>query len=314
MPPDSYQIQLVKNFEELVDTAKKTAPRQCVVVCADDETVLQGVRLAQELRLISLVLVGNKENIMKCAHKVSLDLENVTVHNAENDTDALQKSIAIVKKHGDFLMKGMLPTSTFLKGVLNREWGLRTGKILSHIAVFEIPKYHKLIFMSDGGMNPRLDLKVRIDIIANALETMRCLGIKQPKIGLIAASETVNPDMPETTDAVKIIELHRSGEIGDCIIEGPFGFDVAVSKEAAAHKKIQSKIAGDVDFLLMPNISAANIWAKGLMYFADTKGAGFVAGSARPVIMLSRADTPETKLNSIALGVALSQHTETTKQ
>ncbi len=314
MPPYAYHTPLVKNFEELVATARKKAPRQCVVVCADDETVLQGIRLAQKLKLISVALVGNKDDIVKCAHKVNLDLKNTTVHNAENDTDALQKSITIVKEHGDFIMKGMLPSSTFLKGVLNKEWGLRTGKILSHIAVLEIPQYHKLIFMSDGGMNPRLDLTVRIDIINNAIDTMRCLGIKQPKIGLISASETVNDDMPETTDAVKIRELYQSGAIGNCIIEGPFGFDVAVSKDAAVKKKIQSKIAGDVDFLLMPNISAANIWSKGLMYFADTKGAGLVAGAAQPIIMLSRADTPETKLNSIALGVALSQQKETTRQ
>jgi len=310
VPPEPYYTPVVKNFKELVETAKKKAPKQCIVVCAEDETVLEGVRLAQKLSLVSLVLVGNKDNIMKCARTVSLNLEKAIVHNAENETEALQKSIALVKEHGHFLMKGMLPTSMFLKGVLNKEWGLRTGKILSHIAVLEIPHYHKLILMSDGGMNPQLDLKIRIDIINNAIETMRALGIKQPKIGLIAASETVNPDMPETTDAMEIVELHKKGEIENCTIEGPFGFDVAISRKAAEHKKIKSEIAGDVDFLLMPNISAANIWAKGLIYFAHAKPAGMVAGAAKPVVMLSRADEPETKLHSIALGVALSQSTE----
>jgi phosphate butyryltransferase len=203
-------------------------------------------------------------------------------------------------------MKGMISTSVFLKGVLNREWGLRTGKILSHIAVLEVPGYHKLIFMSDGGMNPKLDFNIRLNITTNAIRTLHMLGIKEPRIGLVSASETIHPDMPETTDAAEIVRLYNKGEIKNCIIEGPFGFDVPISKQAADHKRIQSRIAGDVDFLLMPSISAANIWAKGLIIFANAKAAGMVAGAARPVIMLSRADKPETKLNSIALGVALS--------
>jgi phosphate butyryltransferase len=206
-------------------------------------------------------------------------------------------------------MKGMISSSQFLKGILDKDRGLRTGNILSHIAVLEIPAYHKLIFMSDGGMNPRLDLNSRIGIIKNVLEILRKIGISYPKIALIAASETVHPDMPETTDAVKIVEMHKNNEISNCIIEGPFGFDVAVSREAAVHKNITSDIAGDVDFLLMPSISTANIWAKGLILFAGAQAAGTIAGAARPVIMLSRADTSATKLNSIALGVILSEGT-----
>jgi phosphate butyryltransferase len=224
----------------------------------------------------------------------------------------MKRAVSLVKESGDFLMKGMMSTSAFLKGVLHKEWGLRAGKILSHIAVLEIPGYHKLVFMSDGGMNPKLDLEVRISIINNAVSMMRALGIVEPKVGLIAASETVNPDMPETVDAVKITELNKNGKIQNCIVDGPFGFDVAVSQQAATHKKIVSRIAGDVDFLLMPSISAANIWAKGLIYFAGAKAAGMVAGALKPVIMLSRADKPETKLNSIALGVAISSGSNVT--
>jgi len=203
-------------------------------------------------------------------------------------------------------MKGQVSTSSFLKGVLDREWGLRTGKILSHIAVLEIHNYHKLLFSSDGGMNPKLDLNVRLDIINNAIGAMKALGINCPKIGLVAASETIHPDMPETIDAQKIVGLYKDGKIPGTIIEGPFGFDVAVSKKSAEHKRIASEVAGDVDFLLMPNISAANIWAKGLIYFARAKAAGVVVGASRPVVLLSRADQAETKLNSISLGVALS--------
>jgi phosphate butyryltransferase len=296
----------MKDFTQLIEFAKNKAPKKCVVVCANDEKVLEGIRMAQELQLISPVLVGNKEKILKSAKDINLTIDNIEIHDTKDENDAIIKSLSIVKEQGDFLMKGLLSSSNFLKGILDKHHGLRTGKILSHIAVLEIPGYHKLIFMSDGGMNPTLNLKIRIDIIKNAIETLRALGIKQPKIAVVAASETVNPDMPETTDAVEIVEMNKRGEIENAVIEGPFGFDVAVSKKAAAQKHIKSEIAGDVDFILMPNIATANIWAKGLIYFAQAKAAGMVAGTARPVIMLSRADEPETKLNSIALGVAIS--------
>lgn len=296
----------IKNFKELIERAKNHAPKQCVVACAEDEAVLEGIKRAQELKLVTPVLVGHKDKIEACAQKLHLNLKDIAIHDAADEHEALMMAISIVVEQGDFIMKGMLSTSTFLKGILNREWGLRTGKMLSHIAVLEIPGYHKLIFMSDGGMNPKLDLRIRIDIIKNAIETLKALGTAKPKIGLVAASEAVNPDMPETTDAVKIVDMSRRGDIQDGIIEGPFGFDVAISKEAAEHKKIKSNIAGDVDFLLMPNIATANIWAKGLIFFAHAKAAGMVAGAAKPVIMLSRADKPETKVHSIALGVAIS--------
>ena len=296
----------MKSFKELVQAAKKRGRRTCVVVCADDEAVLEGIRLAHDEGFVSPVLVGEAAEIRKLAAGIGFDLKQAEIHNETDVQRALEKAISIVKERGDFLMKGMLSSSAFLRGVLNKEWGLRTGKILSHVAAFEIPGYHKLLFMSDGGMNPRLDLRTRIDIINNAVENLRKIGIERPKIGLVAASETVSPDMPETVDAAEIVKMNRTGQIDNCTIDGPFGFDVAVSKKAADIKKIESAIAGDVDFVLMPNISAANIWAKGLIYFASTKAAGMVAGAQRPIIMLSRADDPQTKLHSIALGVMIS--------
>ncbi len=298
----------MKSFEELIESAKHKGKKRCVVVCAEDEAVLEGIRLAHELGLISPVLVGNKTKISELAKTVQLDVTGFEVHDEQDENQSLITAISLVKEKGNFLMKGMLSSSAFLKGVLNKEWGLRTGKILSHVAAFQIPGYHKLLFMSDGGMNPKLDLKARVEIINNAVEALSMMGIQNPKIGLVAASETINPDMPETVDAAQIVEMNKSGQISDCTIGGPFGFDVAVSEKAAMIKKIDSPVAGDVDFILMPNISAANIWAKGLMYFAKTRGAGMVLGALRPIIMLSRADDPPTKLNSIALGVIISKN------
>ena len=296
----------MKSFEELIEAAKHRGKKRCVVVCAEDSAVLEGIRLAHDLGLIIPVLVGNKDRITELATDAGLDAGQCEIHDEPDSNNALVQAMGLVRDQGDFLMKGMLSTSAFLKGVLNKEWGLRSGKILSHVAVFEIPGYHKLLFMSDGGMNPKLNLKTRLDIIDNALHTLRKIGIEHPKIGLVAASETINPDMPETVDASEIVKMNRAGKIAGCTIDGPFGFDVAVSQKAAQIKKIESPVAGDVDFILMANISAANIWAKGLIYFANTMAAGMVAGAQRPIIMLSRADDPATKLNSIALGVIIS--------
>jgi phosphate butyryltransferase len=298
----------MKSFEELIESAKHRGKKRCVVVCADDTAVLEGIRLAHELGLISPVLVGNKARISELSKTVELDIADFEVHDEPDENRSLIKAMSLVREKGDFLMKGMLSSSAFLKGILDKERGLRSGRILSHVAAFEIPDYHKLLFMSDGGMNPKLDLKARTEIISNAVEALNMMGIDNPKIGLVAASETINPDMPETVDAVEIVKMNKTGQIPNCTIDGPFGFDVAVSDKAAKIKRIESPVAGDVDFILMPNISAANIWAKGLMYFAQTRGAGMVLGALRPIIMLSRADDPPTKLNSIALGVIISKH------
>ena len=296
----------MKNFNELIQLAKSKGQKRCVVVKAEDDAVLEGIRLAMEQKLITPVLIGDKKTIAAAAVKVGLNLQSIDIHDIADEKEAIKKGIEIIKTQGDFIMKGLLSTSVFLKGVLDKEFGLRTGKILSHITVLEVPTYHKLLFMSDGGMNPKLDLNVRLDIIRNAIGIMKSLGIDKPRIALVAASETVNPDMPETVDATAIVEMSKKGEIPGAFIEGPFGFDVAVSKQAAQHKKLASEIAGDVDFIAMPNIGAANIWAKGLIYLAHAKIAGIVAGAAKPIVMLSRADEGETKLYSIALGIATS--------
>lgn len=296
----------MKDYQELLAIAGKKAPKTCVVMCAEDDTVLEGVKLALQHGLVKAELVGNEAKIRTLAQRAGLDPARLRITDAPTEEDAVRRSLALMHERGDMLMKGLVSTSVFLKGVLNKEFGLRSGNILSHVAVLQVPAYHKLLFMSDGGMNPKLDVTVRTEIIRNAIGLLRNLGIAEPRIALVAASETVNPDMPETTDAVAIVEQARGGAFPGAIIEGPFGFDVAISAEAAQHKKIASRVAGNVDFLLMANISAANCWAKGLIYCAQAQAAGIVVGAQKPVIMLSRADDALVKLHSIALGVAAS--------
>ncbi len=293
----------MKNFKELIENARQKGKKICVVAKAEDEAVLEGIKLADDLNMIIPILVGDMSLIREISKKIKFDLRKAEGIDLKDEEEIMRQSNTLTRDKNGLLMKGLISTSAFLKGVLNKEYGLRTGRILSHVAVLEVPGYHKLIFMSDGGMNPKLDLKIRIDIINNAIRLLHALDVKVPKVALIAASEAVNPDIPETVDAVEIVKMTKAGRIAGAVIEGPFGFDVAVSKKAAEHKKIKSEIAGDTDILIMPNISAGNIWAKGLMYFTKTLSAGIVMGALHPVVMLSRADPPETKLNSIALGI-----------
>ena len=208
----------MRSFQDIITLAKTKDKKRCVVAMAEDTTVLEGVKLAHDIGIVAPVLIGNKNEIARCAERINFDLTSTEIHAAHDSTAAMELAVKIVRDQGDFLMKGILSSSQFLKGVLNKEWGLRTGSILSHVAVLEIPGYHKLIFMSDGGMNPRLDLTSRVGIIKNALIILRAIGLRNPKIALIAASETVHPDMPETTDAVKIVEMYEKNEITDCII------------------------------------------------------------------------------------------------
>jgi phosphate butyryltransferase len=194
-------------------------------------------------------------------------------------------------------------TSTFLKAVLDKEAGLRTGRLLSHVAIMEMPGYHKIFFLTDGGMCVKPDLSAKIDIINNAVDVAHKLGIEMPKVAVLAAVEVINPEMPETADAAELSKMAERGQIKGCLVDGPLALDLAVSEEAARHKKVKSPVAGDADILVVPEIAAGNILAKGFIYMGNARAAGLIAGAAKPVVMLSRADSKEQKLNSIALGV-----------
>jgi phosphate butyryltransferase len=194
-------------------------------------------------------------------------------------------------------------TSTFLKAVLDKEVGLRTGRLLSHVAVIESPGYHKLLFLTDGGMCVKPDLAAKVDIVNNAVDVARKLGIETPKVALLAAVEVLNPEMPETADAAELSKMAERGQIKNCLVDGPLAIDLAVSAEAAQHKKVRSAVAGDADIMVVPEIVCGNVLAKGLIYLGNARAAGLIAGAAKPVVMLSRSDSKEQKLNSIALGV-----------
>ena len=218
--------------------------------------------------------------------------------------EASKAAVAAVKSgKADFLMKGLVATSTFLKAVLDKEAGLRTGRLLSHVAVVESPGYPKIVLITDGGMCVKPDLNAKMDIIGNAVDIARKMGIETPKVAVLAAVEVVNPEMPETADAAELAKMAERGQLKGCLVDGPLALDLALSEEAARHKKVKSAVAGDADILVAPEIAAGNILVKGLIYMGGARAAGLIAGAAKPVVMLSRADSKEQKLNSIALGV-----------
>jgi phosphate butyryltransferase len=216
--------------------------------------------------------------------------------------------VALVRAgEADMLMKGVLDTSILLKAALNKENGLNAGRLTSHVAVMEVPTYHKLLIVTDAAINIAPDLAGKLDIIANAVQVARAIGLANPKVALLAAVEKVNWDkMPCTADAAIITQMNRRGQLKGCIVDGPLALDNAVSAESAQIKKIVSEVAGDADILVAPDIEAGNILYKCLLDLGQAKGAGIVVGASKPIVLTSRADSAETKLASIALAALAS--------
>ncbi|MEL7657108.1 MAG: phosphate acyltransferase [Bacillota bacterium] len=280
--------------------------RIIAVAVAQDKEVILTAAEAYQAGIADFILVGDQEKIKEIAEDIDRSFEfNVIDEKDENEASLLAAEL-VRKGEADVLMKGLVNSSVFLKAVLNEERGLRSGKSLSHLAAFEIPGQPKLAFYTDGGMNTFPDYEMKKNIVTNALEALKKLGIEVPKVAVLTANETVNPKMPSTVDAAKLTEAGEAGELPPCMIEGPVALDIALSREAAAHKKIESKISGDVDLFIVPNIEAGNMIGKTLIYCANAKMAGVILGGRKPIVMTSRAENAEGKMNSIILACLLS--------
>lgn len=292
----------MKDFQELLEQAKKKGLKKCVVACAEDFPTIEALHHARQENIATGILFGDKMRIEKIAESLKIPLADFEIRHCPTEPDALREAINYVKQNGDFLMKGQLNTANFLKGIIDEKHGLRSERILSHVALLSLPSYHKVLFVSDGGMNTDLDLRRKIDIVKNAIELARFMGIAQPKVALLSAIERVNLNISETLDWAIITRMAEQAEFGDALIEGPLALDIAFSTQSAKIKKVASRVSGDVDILIVPSIATGNILAKGLQYLGGANICGIIVGAQRPVVMLSRADTPETKLFSIALG------------
>lgn len=296
---------MIRSLAELKAAAKKLGPRRCVVAAAADPVTLQALSAAQKEGIAKGVLCGPRDKISQAVSKAGVSLDGFEIKDC-SDEEAAIVAVEEVRSAGDFLLKGHLPTSSFLGAVLDKEKGLRTGRVLSHIAILEPASLGRLLLVSDGGMNIAPDLVTKLDIINNAIEMAHSLGISEPKVALLAAVESVNPKMAETLAWAQITQMAARKQIAGALVDGPLALDLAVSEEAVKIKGVASDVAGHADVLIVHDIAVGNIFAKGLIYLGGAKACGIVAGAARPVVMLSRADDAETKLNSIALGAVAS--------
>jgi len=293
----------MKTIDEIIESARKAGKKRIAVAAAQEHSALEAAVDAAKHGIAEPILIGDSVAIRQVADELKLDISAFRIIEEKDYAKAAAKAVELVKAgEADMVMKGILDTSILLKAVLNKENGLNTGRLTSHVAVMQVPTYHKLLLVTDAAINIAPDLAGKIDMITNAVQVARAIGVENPKVALLAAVEKVNPDkMPCTTDAAVLTQMNRRGQIKGCIIDGPLALDNAVSKESARIKKIVSDVAGDADILMTPDIEAGNVLYKCLLDLAQARGAGIVVGAAKPVVLTSRADTADTKLASIAL-------------
>jgi len=294
-------------LDSLIDQATREGHNTVAVAAADTAEVIEAVDDALKRNLAEFILYGDQEKIRALLKLQKHDLLNnhkLRIVHSDSAASAAESAVqAVFNKQANVLMKGNIPSSLLLKAVLNREYGLRTGNVLSHTAVFEIPDYNQLILITDAAMNIAPNLGQKVQILNNAVTLAKSIGIDMPKVAVIAAVEAVNPDMPATLDAAALTMMNRRGQIRGCIVDGPLGLDNAISELAADHKGIISDVAGRADILLVPAIEVGNVLYKSLIYFAKAKVGAVLTGASAPIVLTSRADSAESKLYSLALAL-----------
>lgn len=296
---------MIKKLDDIFDELKYCDKKAVLsVAAAHDEEVLLAVKDACDMNIIKAILIGEEEKIRKIASEINFDLSDVEVINESDLKLCAEKAVKLVSSgKADYVMKGLLDTSIILKEVLNKEYGLRTDSLLSHVMIYEVPSYHKLLILTDGGMNIDPDVSQKKKIADNAIKAAKSLGIENVKVACLAAKEKVNPKMQATLDADELKSMCKDGMFGNgVVVEGPIAFDLAVSKEACKIKGYESEVGGDADILLVPTIETGNGIGKALTYMANAKSAGIIMGAKAPIVLVSRADTHESKLYSIAYG------------
>lgn len=297
-----------KHLSELKQLLVDKPARRLVLAAAQDHNSLASVLMAAKDGFIEPVLVGDKEAIHNIAAENSFDLTGVRVVHEPDSEMAIEIAVRMVRSNqADILMKGKVGTSNLLKGVLNKEWGLRSGSLLSHFAIFEVAAYHKLIAVTDVAMNIAPNLQDKIAIVNNSVACLNKLGVDMPKVAVLGAVEMVSENMQATLDAALLSKMNQRDQIRNCLIDGPLAFDNAISLESARHKGIRSDVAGDTDLLLMPDIEVGNVLYKSLVFFAHAGVAAVILGATAPIVLTSRSDSDQAKYDSIVLAAAISR-------
>lgn len=295
---------MYRNFEEVLLAAKSGPKRTIAVAAAGEEHIIRLVTAIKAHDLCRIILVGDETEIRTLGEAYGEDLSGIrVVHEPDPDKTALTAAALVSGGEADILVKGNLNTSNFLRAVLHKEVGLRRGRRLSALTCYDVPSMDKLFFITDGGMNVAPDLAAKADILKNAVEALHAFGIQRPKVALLSANEKIQTDMPSSVDAADLCEMAARGELPEALYEGPIAFDVAMRPDAARTKGIDSKISGDVDLFLVPNIETGNCLGKAIGYFAHGQAAVMVIGAACPVVMTSRAAPVKGKLDAVAFAI-----------
>jgi len=291
---------MLKNFQALREQVGTAAPKTVAVACAHDAHTLEAVFRAAEEGILRYILVGRKDDILRIGKELGHSIPENAILHTETDAEAAETAVTLIREgKADFLQKGLMQTSTILKAVVNKETGIGLGRPMSHTALLEIPGYHKLLGVADGGMIPAPDLEAKKAILHNAVELFRRLGYERPMVSAVCAAETVSPKIAETVDAAALKEAAQTGTFGSCYVEGPISLDLAMDKESARIKGYESPVCGETDILLVPSMAAGNIMVKSLLEFAGAKMVGVVTGAKCPIALNSRSASFAEKYNSL---------------
>ncbi|SDE82371.1 phosphate butyryltransferase [Sporomusa acidovorans] len=297
---------MIKKFDEIIKSAAAKGPKTIAVAAAHDAEVILALNKANILGIADAILIGNRRKICRIAEEYQIDIGKFTIIEKNDNVEACRTAVQLAAKgQVQVLMKGLVDTATILKAVLDKEAGLRTANVLSHVAVADIDGYDRLFYITDGAMNIAPNVAMKKQIIENAVQIANALGNDSPKAACICALEKVNPKMQATLDAAELAKMSQTGELKGCMVAGPLALDNAVSLAAATHKGITNPVAGKADILVMPFIETGNTLYKSIVFFAQGNIAGIVAGAKVPIVLTSRADSELTKLNSIALGILM---------
>lgn len=293
----------LKQIEKLVEGRQTNT--KLAVVAAHDEDVLSSVKEVYEKGFAEPILIGDREAILRIADEISLDISHITIIKEMEDTQSARIAVDLINNgEANILMKGYLHTAELLRITLDKDKGLRTGNLISHVSVFEIENHPKLLLLTDAGINIAPDLKQKAELIRNAVSVANKLGIVKPKVAALSALELVNPEMQSSVDAALLSKMAQRGQIKGCVVDGPLALDNAVDTNAALHKHIESEVAGNADILLVPDIESGNILYKGLVYLYKAKTCSIITGAKVPIVATSRADDSSTKYYSILLAIA----------
>jgi phosphate butyryltransferase len=296
----------IRNFAQLLEAALQRAPRRVAIVGGGQRQTLHAVRMARGMGLAHCILIDDPERIHRIAREEGVDLAGMEIIEEKDMGEAAYRAVAMIHaEEADLVMNGRALPVELLRAALDKNKGLRIGKLISDVSIFEIPDFERLIFVSDVAIVVSPTLAQKTAIVQNAIDTAIELGVQEPKVAILAATEMVNPEMPANMDAANLSKMAERGQIRGGIVDGPLAMDNAISVKAAEMKGIQSKVAGRADILITPDVESGNILAKAIAYFARGHMAAVVVGAKSPIVMPSRSDPPDQKLISLALGVYL---------